>query len=113
MPTAPPEWYPRRGEICWLHLAKDRPGLVISRDILNRLALDVCVVPITTVHHRRFALRVGIPAGEGGLKRESWAKCDQVTTISKLDVAFPPVGRLPSATLARIEDGIRLALELH
>ena len=98
--------------VYWLHLDKGRPALIISSDILNRHALDVCVVPITSVHHRRFALRVAISAGDGGLTRESWAKCDQVTTLDKTVVGYPPLGRLAGNTVRRIEDGIRLALDL-
>jgi mRNA interferase MazF len=98
--------------VYWLRLDKDRPALIISSDVLNRHALDVCVVPITSVHHGRFALRVAIQAGDGGLARNSWAKCDQVATLDKQLVVYPPLGRLSSETLRRIEDGIRLALDL-
>ena len=48
--------------------------MVISADALNRYALDVCVVPITTAKHKRFSLRVPVRAGEGGLPSDSWAK---------------------------------------
>lgn len=112
MPKLPAGWYPKRGEVYWLRLDKNRPALIISNDSLNRHALDVCVVPITSVHHRRFALRVAIQAGDGGLARNSWAKCDQVATVAKQVVVYPPLGRLSSATLRGIESGIRLALEL-
>lgn len=112
MMTPPAGWYPRRGEVYWLRLDKDRPALVISSDVLNRHALDVCVVPITTVHHGRFALRVAIAPGDGGLARESWAKCDQVITLEIKTLRYPPVGRLAHKTLKRIEDSIRLALDL-
>lgn len=104
--------YPKRGEVYWLRLDKNRPALVISSDVLNRHALDVCVVPITSVHRGRFALRVGIKAGDGGLGRDSWAKCDQVTTIDKELVGYPALGKLSAETMGRIEDGVRLALEL-
>lgn len=112
MPKVPTGWYPKRGEVYWLRLDKNRPALVISNDALNRHALDVCVVPITSVHHGRFALRVAIAAGDGGLARDSWAKCDQVTTLDKQVVVYPPLGRLSSTTLRRIEVGIRFALEI-
>ena len=112
MSKVPAGWFPKRGEIYWLHLDKDRPALIISADALNRHALDVCVVPITSVHHGRFALRVAIRASEGGLTRDSWAKCDQVTTLDKQVVVYPPLGRLSAMTMKRIEDGIRLALEI-
>ena len=112
MARTPLGWFPKRGEICWFHLDKDRPALVISSDVLNRHALDVCVVPITSVHHGRFALRVALKAGEGGLTRDSWAKCDQVTTLEIRSAAYPSIGRLPDAAISRIEEGVRLALDL-
>ena len=112
MARVPTGWYPRRGEVYWLRLDKDRPALIISSDALNRHALDVCIVPITSVHHGRFALRVALRKGEGGLARDSWAKCDQVTTLDKQIVVYPPLGRLSAATLGDIEEGVRLALDL-
>lgn len=84
---------------------------MVSSDALNRHALDVCVVPITSVHHGRFTLRVVIKAGDGGLSHDSWVKCDQGTTPDKPFVVYPPLGRLSSPTLRRVEDAIRLALE--
>ncbi len=113
MPTTlPTGWFPRRGEVCLVRLDKDRPALVISADALNRYALDICVVPITSIEHRKFSLRVPLRPREGGLGRASWAKCDQVTTLEKGLVRYPPLGRLSDATLSRIEGAIKTALEL-
>jgi mRNA interferase MazF len=108
----PAGWFPRRAEICLVRLDKDRPALVISTDALNRHALDICVVPITSVEHRKFSLRVALRPGEGGLDRASWAKCDQVTTLEKSLVRYPPLGRVSGPTLSRIEAAIKTALEL-
>ena len=110
--SAPVGWFPRRGEIWLIRLDKDRPALVISSDALNRHALDVCVVPITSGEHRSFSLRVPLRPGEGGLNRASWAKCDQVTTLEKNLVRYPPLGRLSETTLSRIEAAIKTALQL-
>ncbi len=112
-PKPPLGWFPRRGEIYVIRLDKDRPALVMSADALNRYALDVCVVPITSVKHARFSLRVSINPPEGGLSRPSWAKCDQITTLEKTVFVYPPLGRLRDETLAAIEQGIKLALQLH
>jgi mRNA interferase MazF len=112
MANPPVSWYPRRGEVYWLRLDKNRPALVVSSDVLNRHALDVCIVPITSVHHGRFALRVAVPKDEAGLSRNSWAKCDQITTVEKQSVVYPPLGRISPATLGQIEHEIRIALEL-
>jgi mRNA-degrading endonuclease toxin of MazEF toxin-antitoxin module len=81
-------------------------------DTLNRHALDVCLVPITTAHRRRFSLRVPIKAAEVGLKADSWAKCDQVTTIEKSLLVYPPVGRISRDILQKIEGAVRTALGL-
>ena len=63
--------YPRRGEIYLVKLpghpsdAKDRPALVVSLDIRNRLANDVIVVPFSTTL-RAAPTHEELPAGEGG-----------------------------------------------
>lgn len=111
-PLSPPGWFPRRGEIYLAKLDKLRPTLVISADALNRHALDICVVPITSVEHRQFSLRVPVPSREGGLKFSSWAKCDQVTTFEKTLLQYPPLGVISRSTLASIETAIKIALSL-
>ncbi len=110
--TPPIGWFPRRGEVYVARLDKDRPAVVISTDALNRHALDVCVVPITTVKRPKFSLRVPINPPEGGLTRPSWAKCDQVMTLEMTLLAYPALGRLTDVTLQAVEQGIKLALQL-
>jgi mRNA interferase MazF len=95
-----------------VRLDKERPALVVSADALNRHALDVCVVPMTAVQRPSFSLRVLVKPGESGLRRDSWAKCDQVTTLGKDLLLYPPLGWLTEATLETIEQGIKLALGL-
>ena len=109
---APVGWFPKRGEICLFDLDKKRPALVISSDALNRHSLDVCVVPVSTAEHKAFYLRPNLQAGEGGLDRNSWVKCDQVTTIEKARAVYPPLGSVSAATLEKIEQAIKLALDL-
>ena len=86
--------------------------MVISSDALNRHSLDVCVVPISTAEHKAFRLRPNLRAGEGGLDRDSWVKCHQVTTIEKARAVYPPLGALSVAALGKIEQAIKLALDL-
>jgi mRNA-degrading endonuclease toxin of MazEF toxin-antitoxin module len=110
--TPPQGWFPQRGEVYLVQMDKHRPALVISADFLNRCALDVCVVPMTTVEHQIFSLRVQIDPREGGLSRASWAKCDQVTTLEKNLLLYPPLGRITNETLKTMEEGVKLALQL-
>ena len=108
----PAGWYPQRGEVCLFVLDKERPALVISCDALNIHSLDVCVVPISTVEHKAFSLRPKIKAGDGGLDRDSWIKCDQVTTVEKVSAVYPPLGRMSEQSLTRVGEAVKRALEL-
>jgi mRNA interferase MazF len=110
--VAPAGWFPKRGEVCLFSLDKERPAVVISTDSLNRFSLDVCVVPLSTAEHKAFSLRIKLRAGEGGLRHDSWAKCDQVTTIEKRKAVYPPLGAVTRPSLERVEQAIKLALEL-
>jgi mRNA-degrading endonuclease toxin of MazEF toxin-antitoxin module len=105
--------HPRRGEVYLVYLGtKRRPAVILSTHALNRHALDVCVVGLTTVQHAKFSMRVPIKAGDGGLESDCWAKCDQVTTLEKALLQYPAIGRLSEATFAKIEEQVRIALGL-
>lgn len=110
MPAAPPGWYPKRGEVYIVQLDKPRPAVVLSVDQLNKYALDVCVVAITTVERKTFSMRVPIKKGEANLNFNCWAKCDQVTTLEKTLLRYPAIGILPAGTFARIEEQVRICL---
>lgn len=109
---APSAWYPKRGEVYLVQLDKPRPAVVLSVDALNRFALDVCVVAITSVEHKKFSVRVPITKGEGNLNFDCWAKCDQVTTLEKTLLRYPPLGVLSATTLRQIEEQVRVCLGL-
>ncbi|HLZ90270.1 MAG TPA: type II toxin-antitoxin system PemK/MazF family toxin [Candidatus Acidoferrum sp.] len=109
---APPGWYPKRGEVYLVQLDKPRPALVLSVDPLNKFALDVCVVALTTVEHRRFSMRVPIKKGDARLNFDCWAKCDQVTTLERNLLKYPPIGTLSPSVLRQIEEQVRVALGL-
>jgi mRNA interferase MazF len=113
MPShAPANWYPRRREVYLVDLDKPRPAVILSVDALNKFALDVCLLPITTVPHVRFSLRVPLKAGEGGLDDDSWAECDQVTTLEKHFLRYPPLGVLSEAVFRMIQEQVKVALGL-
>ena len=107
--------WPRRGEIWLVGVPDDTkrgPCVVFSTDRLNQHALDVTVVPITSVARGNFPTRVPLAAGEGGLHTDSWAKCDQVTTVNKSRLVGGSFGQLSDARMQEIADAVRLALDL-
>ena len=108
----PARWHPLRGQICLAALHKQRPVIVISSDLLNNSSKDVCVLPISTAEHRAFSVRPKLAAGEGGLARDSWVKCDQPTTLEQADLLYPPLGVVSKAALRIIEDRVTIALDL-
>ena len=112
MVAAPASWHPRRGEVYVVDLDKPRPAIVLSVDALNRFAFDVCVVPLTTVEHKRFSVRVSIKKGNANLNSDCWAKCDQVTTLEKSLLRYPPLGKISGQTLAQVEEQVRICLGL-
>jgi mRNA interferase MazF len=108
--------YPRRGEIYLVRLPghpsdiKDRPALVVSLDVRNRLANDVILVPLSTTL-RLAPTHVELPAGEGGLKETSMAKCEQVTTLDKsFLIRGPFAGTINTSLMREVEKAIQRAI---
>lgn len=81
-------------------------------DVRNRLANDVIVVPLATTL-RPAPTHVEPPAGEGGLRETSTAKCEQVTTLDKSFLIRGLLGGAVSEVLMReIEKAIQRAIGL-
>lgn len=110
--------HPKRGEIYLVNLPskpkdnKNRPALVVSQDIRNKLASDIIVVPLST-NLRPAPTHVLLSDGEGGLSRQSMAKCEQVTTIDKsLLIKGPFAGRISAYKMREVEKAIMIAIGL-
>jgi len=108
--------YPKRGEIYLVNLpskpkdVKNRPALVVSLDVRNKLASDIIVVPLSTTL-RSAPTHVLLQKGEGGLSKASMAKCEQITTIDKsLLIRGPFAGRISDEKMNEIEKAIMIAI---
>ena len=108
--------FPHRGEIYLVELPnqpqdpRSRPALVVSLDARNRWANDVIVIPLSTTM-RPAPTHVELLAGEGGLHRDSMAKCEQITTLDKsLLTRGPFAGRVHPAKMREVEQAILRAL---
>lgn len=89
-----------------------RPCVIVSDPVIaadQRYAL-VGVVPLTGTEGRG-ALYPKVPAGSGGLRKDSWALTDQVRSIDKRRIvaAYRP---LDVAAMEAIDEGLRLFLGL-
>lgn len=89
-----------------------RPCVVVSDPAVvsdQRYPL-VGVVPLTGTEGRG-ALYPRIPAGTGGLRKDSWALTDQLRSIDKRRV-LAAYGPVEAAALESIDEGMRLFLGL-
>jgi len=114
----------RRGEIRVVDLdpvrggeaGKRRPAVLVSNDAANATADHlgrgvVTVVPLTTRTDRVHPFHVLIPAGDGGLARDSKAQAEQVRSVSA-DRVGELVGTLPPRLLGELDAALRLHLAL-
>jgi mRNA interferase MazF len=95
--------FPRRGEIWLVEFPDDpksRPALIVSLDVRNELSNSVLAVPITT-NLRPGPTHVALPAGQGGLKHDSMARCENVSYLHKSRLTRGPLAATISPALMR------------
>ncbi len=106
----------RKGDV-WLvnldpvvgsEIGKQRPAVIVQNDLANQSSRTVTVVPLSSKVERVFPFQVTIPAGEGGLPRDSKALCEQVRTIARQRF----VRCLGSLSSERMQE-VRVALDRH
>lgn len=100
-----------RGEIWVVEPAthpKPRPALVISINPINDLCPDILLIPITT---KPGPLRIPLTEQPSvtGLKVKSYAKCESLGPVHKSHLK-KKIGRILSADLIRVEEGIKRVL---
>ena len=106
----------QRGEVCWVNLdpvvgsevGKRRPAVVLQNDLANATSTTVTVIPLSSNAQRVYPFQVRIPTGEGGLRDESKALCEQIRTVSRERIG-ERIGALPPERLGEI----RAALDRH
>lgn len=114
----------KRGELYWAELKPRsgseqrgrRPVIVVSHDAFNQASAwrSVVIVPVSTspAQARRGPTAIDLPAGSAGLARQSVALCHRVTTLDRRKLR-QAIGRLAPASLARVNAGLRAALDLE
>jgi mRNA interferase MazF len=88
-----------------------RPALVISADSLNESRAGVVVVvPITTAH-RGLPSHVEIDRGSSGLDEVSYAKCEDVKSVSEQRL-IGRLGAVGDEVMFQSARGLRFLLDL-
>ncbi|MCI0642628.1 MAG: type II toxin-antitoxin system PemK/MazF family toxin [Gemmataceae bacterium] len=88
-----------------------RPSLVISHDVFNQGAADLVVVISITSKAKGVRTHVEIKPPEGGLSVVSFAKCEDIRSISK-DRLQRRMGAVTPATMVKVEAVLRALLVL-
>ena len=102
-------WSPGRGS----EQQGRRPAIVVQTDAANTNPRypNVIVVTLST-KGRHVATHVEIhPSAVNGLQKSSFAKCEQILTISK-DRLGKKWGTLGNSEMSRVDDALRAALTL-
>ena len=69
-------------QICGWH-----PGVVVSNDIGNKYNSYYQVIPISSAHKgKNLPTHVFLDAHGTGLKKDSWAQCEGMTTVNDVDI---------------------------
>jgi len=95
---------------------KRRPAIVVSNDGVNDQAARlgrgvVTIVPVTSSVERVYRFQVLLPAGTGGLTRDSKAQAEQVRSVDAARIGRR-LGALPIETMAALDRALRLHLAL-
>jgi len=93
--------------------AGTRPVIIVSRNAINQHGAVVVVVPLTGSEHKRkiYPSQVLLRAGEGGLRKDSVALCEQLRAVSKERLGTS-LGHLSLTRMGEVSEAIRIALDL-
>lgn len=110
-----------RGEVWWAELpaptgsgpGKRRPVVVVSADSFNlsRIGTVVAAAISSNLDLAAAPGNVAVPASRSGLPKDSVVNVSQIVTLDKRQLG-ERVGALDRNTLAQIEAGLRLVLDL-
>lgn len=110
---------PARGDIWGVDLgvgrgheqSGKRPGLVVSVDEFNKGPANLVVLMPLTTRYKGIPWHVKIAPPEGGVKEDSYIKCEDVRSVSVKRLA-EHWGTISETTMEEVEDRLRILLDL-
>jgi mRNA interferase MazF len=88
-----------------------RPAIVVSHNSFNKSVAElIVVVPLTTTF-RGIPMHVRIDPPEGGVRTPSFAKIEDVRSVSK-ERLLKRLGAVSPGTIAAVADRLRILLDL-
>ncbi len=92
-------------------ITKTRPAVVVQNDIGNRNSSTTIVAPVTGTY-REYPFEVFVEADGSPLQKDASIRLDQVRTVSIPKRVYSVVGSLDRATMAEVDEAVKLSLGL-
>ncbi len=110
---------PSRGEIWLANLSPTagreksgtRPCLIVSVDVFNHGPAELVIVVPLTSRHKSIPLHVRVQKGEGNLDNLSYAKPEDIRSVSKSRLTRK-IGSVNANMLNEVLDRIRILLDI-
>lgn len=95
---------------------KKRPAVIVSNDGANATAARLgrgvlTVVPVTSNVRQLYPFQVLLPSADTGLRQDSKAQAEQIRSVA-IERIGGQVGRMPPVLMSRLDEALRLHLEL-
>jgi len=93
-------------------IKKTRPAVVVQNDVGNKNSSTTIVAPATGTY-RGYPFEVLIKASDSPFEKDSSVRLDQIRAVSITERIHSVVGSLNKATMAEIDDALKLSLGLE
>ncbi|MGI8855296.1 MAG: type II toxin-antitoxin system PemK/MazF family toxin [Thermomicrobiales bacterium] len=88
-----------------------RPVVIVSRDSLNQGGAGLVIAVPMTTRERGLAFHVPVTPPDGGLRRRSFAKCEDIRSLSVTRL-IERWGDISPDTMLVLDDRLRMILNL-
>lgn len=110
---------PKRSEVYYVsfdptvgaEIRKTRPALIIQNDVGNTHSPATIVAAVTSTTREAYPYEVSLPAGEGGLPKDSIVLLNQIRTIDKKRLGRK-LGTISPETMRKVERALAISLGL-
>jgi mRNA interferase MazF len=111
---------PCRGEVWQVNLNPTlgheqsgiRPALIVSTDTFNHGPAELVIALPITSKGKGIPFHVEVKAPEGGLTSASFIKCEEIRSLSTVRL-MKRIGEVKDSTLEKVEDRMKIVLDLH
>lgn len=104
-------WLVDLNPICGHEQGGTRPCVVISVDEFNSSGLELAIVVPLTTKQKGFPTHVELVPPDGGIKKISYAKCEDIRSIS-LERLLNRLGRVSATVLQKIRYRIKMIFDI-